>query len=149
MKTLLAIDPGKTHYGVAYFYGDSLRVALLVGRDQLEMTGHGAARVVIEKPQIYLKREIDVNDLVEVALAAGEARQYFRAQSGAVDYVWPATWKGQTPKTVSHKRIKAELDAEEHKRVQLPRAAKTLGHNVWDAIGIGLWAVGRMKRNGR
>lgn len=32
----------------------------------------------------------------------------------------------------------------ERGKIEWPKARKTLGHNVVDAIGIGLWHVGRM-----
>jgi hypothetical protein len=42
-------------------------------------------------------------------------------------------------------RIKARVGErpEERERVQLPRA-KDKHHNVWDAVGVGLHAVGRL-----
>jgi hypothetical protein len=56
--------------------------------------------------------------------------------------VLPNKWKGNLPKKICKDRCKAVLTPEELARV------KTEDHNVWDAIGIGLWYLGRLKKNG-
>jgi hypothetical protein len=60
-----------------------------------------------------------------------------------VELVQPRQWKGTVDKDVMIERIKTSLDLSEMKNVCLPKA-KGLHHNVWDAIGIGLWASGRL-----
>jgi len=57
----------------------------------------------------------------------------------------PAQWKGQAPKTVITERTKRALASAELSRVVLPSAA-SLAHNVWDAVGLGLY---HLKKGGR
>lgn len=51
---------------------------------------------------------------------------------------WPVPvpmWKGQLPKSVTEERIKKRLTKEE--------ALNPISNHAWDAVGIGLWAMGR------
>jgi hypothetical protein len=68
--------------------------------------------------------------------------------TGAVrtEYVLPAQWKGQVPKAVHHKRVRATLMTDEQvvSDVYLDTIKPALRHNVWDAIGLGLVVLGRM-----
>jgi hypothetical protein len=63
-----------------------------------------------------------------------------------VKYVSPRGWKGNVPKDISHDRIRERLKKQGSlldgalKFVELPKSKK---HqlDVWDAIGIGLFAI--------
>ncbi|NOJ83830.1 hypothetical protein [Myxococcus xanthus] len=57
--------------------------------------------------------------------------------------VYPRDWKGSLDADAFIERIKQRIDAAEHLRVELP-SYSSLHHNVWDAIGIGLHALGRL-----
>lgn len=108
----------------------------------------GVTRMVIEVPRIYPgsnSKKGDLNDLIDLALAAG--RIAGMNDSATVEMIYPADWKRQVPKEQMVERIKGFLTPEEFKRVELP-TAKGKQHNVWDAVGIGLFAVGRMKPGG-
>ena len=54
----------------------------------------------------------------------------------------PGQWKGNVPKKPHHKRILRVLDDEE-----LGNMADS-NHDTLDAVGIGLFALGRTKRGG-
>jgi len=99
--------------------------------------------VVVELPRIYSVRHWkgDPNDLLDVAAVAGAA-----ATLGEPRFVTPQQWKGRVPKPIHHKRIRAVLSADELAVFVTAEDAipKSLAHNVLDAIGIGLWAKGRM-----
>ena len=63
-------------------------------------------------------------------------------------FIRPAEHKGQVPKPKTVKepytietRARGKLTAEELSRIILPAPYKA--HNVWDAINIGLWRIGR------
>ena len=156
----VAIDPGKHFFGVACFsvLSDGARPALtwaqLVEREH--MTGWVQSLwcgpidfIVVEKPHKQA-RTVKVNDIIDVAVAAGEvAARLQQLYGGEIKYVRPDQWGGQAPKPIKNKRAKEALSQLELKRITMPRAAKTLGHNIWDAVSIGLWATGRVKRSGR
>jgi len=92
--------------------------------------------VVLERPQVYQKSPGDPNDLIDLALVDGALLGLFPA-ARAVLYK-PAEWKKQLPKEITSARARAALEAAGSlSRVVLP--TKSLQHNVWDAVGIGLY----------
>jgi hypothetical protein len=150
--TLVAIDPGVKHLGIAVFKDAVLERAFLADTPRFEepwmkpnfCSLHGLHHVnelVIEKPQIYVaaRSKGDPNDLIDLALVAGGLAGIFRVMNQLpVIYYRPSEWKKQAPKNVVTERTLASLSPFEIDHIKLPRAAKTLGHNVYDAIGIGL-----------
>lgn len=105
-----------------------------------------APSVVVELPRVYSagQQKGDQNDLIALAFSAGRVSAQYRDATT----VYPRDWKGTLDAEVMIERIKERLSDEERSRVQLP-SAKSLHHNVWDSIGIGLWKLGRLqpKRN--
>lgn len=91
---------------------------------------------VSEFPKVYTvgKSKGDPDDLLQLAGVVGA----LTGKLGPGEIVRPYQWKGQVPKPVMVERIKSKLTAEELELVRLPRA-KSLHHNIWDAVGIGLW----------
>ena len=59
--------------------------------------------------------------------------------------VTPHKWKGNLPKHVTEARVLQTLTREE--KGVIPRIGKNLIHNVYDAIGIGLYHLGRKMQN--
>jgi hypothetical protein len=170
---IVTIDPGVREAGVAVWDCDGyLHEAYLVRvpdpyavpwsmlarevADQVVHTnepvrGFALDVIVIERPQVYVhsRAKGDPNDLITLALAAGAiVGELRRLRPGAmvVEYR-PAEWKGQVPKNVMVKRTKRSLGEEELDRVQIPKA-RSLTHNVWDAVGIGLYHL-RSRRGQR
>lgn len=160
---LLSIDPGVRNAGVALWSaGPAGSFYLLESATLIEASGdrwlslaHDIAdwasnyaldQVIVEKPQVYVQAKLkgDPNDLVTLALAVGAiAMALVNTQTGFdLRCVYPREWKGQTPKVISVERSKMALTSTEHMRVRLPKQ-KSLHHNVWDAVGIGLWATRR------
>ena len=150
---MLAIDPGINGCGVAEFDNGVLGCAYYVPATERAQAYSSrraydmAAKVMayrressplvegwVEWPQVYRagRSKGDPNDLLLVAGVAGAL---------GFNSVLPAEWKGQLPKEVVMQRVKAALSYYELGCVELP--AKSLQHNVWDAIGIGLFACGR------
>ncbi len=140
MGTLLSIDPGK-NAGLAWFVDAVLTRCGLTGPEPIEARGDD--HCVSEFPRIYpgQRSKGDGNSLLSVARDAGRLTSAF--EENQITWVAPRTWKGTVPKAVMAKRILAALSPEE--RVLVPHLPKTTLHNVIDAIGIGLWHLGRLK----
>lgn len=153
-RALIAIDPGVHMAGVACFEDSTL-----VWAELMKGTGDGLpeklrqalidilggafedAELAIEVPQAYHRHSSqkgDQNDLIALAFSAGEMAG--RLCLPTTRYL-PREWKGQAPKDVVTARTRARLTEVELSRIALP--AKSLQHNVWDAIEIGLHHLGR------
>ena len=139
MSKLIAIDPKgwgslKGRPGYAVFNN-----GVLVETGNEPHLSAVCDTLVIELPQVYQhgRSKGDPNDLIRVAFYAGSCT---RIGHGVLSTPTPAEWKGQTPKAICAERIKAVLAV--HELVHLYKA----DHNVLDAVGIGLWALGRMPR---
>jgi hypothetical protein len=155
MKGLLAIDPGLRGVGLAYFVDATLVHANYVpntveGVGPAAWFGMGDAvyhymkdrgyRVdvyVTEYPQVYKVSPGDPNDLIQIAAVAAACGCSFNLER-AVGYR-PRAWKGTTPKTRHHPRILAKLSDEE--KATIAEKRKTYAHNVYDAIGLGIYEL--------
>lgn len=64
---------------------------------------------------------------------------------GQLHYAMPGTWKGSTAKKHTEARAAKQLSLAERTAfyVGTERLRPSLRHNVWDAVGIGLWGLGR------
>lgn len=139
-KILAAIDPG-ANAGVAYFVDGYLILAELVTDPDYHV--HTAIdRLVIELPLVYLggRSKVNPNDLIKLAFRTG--RITAGIPNSKVEFVRPVSWKGGVPDSVLYKRITSKLNDKEAKA--LPDIGKSRLHNVLDAIGIGLYSLGRM-----
>jgi hypothetical protein len=92
----------------------------------------------------YFPRRVIVEtmDLISLAIFVGSAATRLLSLGLQPVFYEPSAWKGSVPKDVMIERIKRRLSPEEHARVDLPRA-KSLHHNIWDAVGIGLYHLKR------
>lgn len=138
-QRLIAIDPGTRSAGVAYFLEGTL-----VQLNRLQNIGFGDVPtydvadsdvLVIETPESYPNSPVNPNDLITLALQAGALSKAFPAKR--VYSVKPKQWKGQVPKNISHERILTRLSVAE---ISL---TKGHSHDELDAVGIGLWFLGR------
>lgn len=111
------------------------------------------SKMVCEYPRTYGGRakKGDANDLVGVALVAGAVLGRLACPSRLV---LPEDWKGSAPKPqgkaeylrdgyVVEQRATLKLSSGELTRVRLPGKDWRKALDVWDAVGIGLWALGR------
>lgn len=142
MKTL-AVDPGANMSALVHGLDDEIYAV------HYEAIGDQAwpqyfDEVVVEKPQIYVKSKGDPNDLINVALAAG----YWTGLGSKVFTLLPNQWKGTVPKAICQARIEKKLTSKELAIVTklTKKLGKTKAHNVWDAVGIYLFHVGRARR---
>jgi hypothetical protein len=142
--TLIAIDPGEC-CGWAIFEGGILTHA---GADPFGRAVWGAffpaaSLVVVERPQIYGvdKSRADPNDLITLAVKVGRICALAEECGAKCETVLPREWKGNLPKDVCHERALGKLSPDE--RRALPELPRSVRHNMLDAVGIGLWKIGR------
>ena len=169
-ELLVAVDPGLEGCGVATFAdavlerasfvrssrvrhdprlraADAATAAIAVGKWVAAAPGD----LAVEWPRVYAtairrgERGADPNDLLAlagVAAAVVTTLPDARAWSYA-----PSEWKGQLPKAACHVRVRSRLSpAELAVAAAAAAAAGRLGHNVLDAVGVGLHHLGRLAR---
>lgn len=138
---VLGVDPGKHFcgWGIVDEHGvDSF------GYTRPEYTPIDVHAVVVEIPQIYTHRgsKGDPNDLIPLALAAGEVLGFFRRFLPTVRTatVLPAQWKGQVPKEVMQRRLLETVPEPKRENLQLAlnQYTKEQRHNVLDGIMLAL-----------
>ena len=109
---------------------------------------HESVHVVIEFPQIYGgPAKVDLNDLLDIAGVASAVLSHvatlFLISDANCRFTLPYGWKGNINKAIMTNRISASLtDAE--RGVIVSVGAKD--HNTIDAVGIGLWQLGRLNK---
>lgn len=144
---LLAIDPGADS-GWAIFFGGML-VSCGLGQEPNPAPKTGFPLVVIEHPVIYPGGKTrNPNDVLKCAVSAGEWAGRYRRDGGEIRYVLPRDWKGTIDGDTCNRRAIEKL--EDHERQVFEDALRTQRfgkkkHNVLDAIGLGLFAIGRFK----
>ncbi len=143
----LAIDPGKDT-GWSLWTDARLLGAGLVDGDRpfLGLPPDGVDNLLVEIPQERVVgggRRAPANDLIRLAFRAGTV-------VGGVHHmhryeVLPVTWKGTLPKDVCARRVIERLMFDEGQTLDasLRNLAPNVRHNVLDAVGLGLYAVGR------
>jgi len=141
---LLTIDPGKHHFGYAIFADRQLRncgtptdVSVALDLAMYYRSRAKDFRLVMEKPQNYRsnKKTKSLDGLFwlcsELASKAGVDRFYL-----------PREWKGQVPKLIHHNRLQRHLTP-----IELATWSNA-DHNARDAVGIGLFDLGRCRVGG-
>lgn len=137
---ILGIDPGlKTGWALLDDRAESFIQVAALGDPRHSQWAHLADRVVIEYPVVYPHSKTNPNDLIKLAIQVGEYQQFFG--SHRVTLVKPATWKGQVPKSVTEKRVRAKFPNAGEFLDQLPVRTR---HNVSDAIGLAWWLACRL-----
>lgn len=154
VKLLESVDPGKSYYASAIWRDGVLFSAFRFQfvNYQIHKVGylHGPRRLVIEEPQVYQGHKnykgADSEDLLQVAKTVGMVIGNGATQWESVAVVKPAEWKGQVPKTVMQHRIESRLTAREKDTLEnmLDVHPKSKQHDIWDAVGIGLWYLKRL-----
>jgi hypothetical protein len=149
---LATIDPGEWT-GYALFDGVSLVTCGVMGKglEKIQPEVHRFVmncwpdHAVIEIPQVYRQRQQkgDPNDLIQLALIAGMCMGEFLQGGATVETRLPREWKGQRSKEVDNRSVLKLLTDDERDIVARSRLPKYKLHNMIDAIGIGLWHVGR------
>jgi hypothetical protein len=142
--SIICVDPGKKA-GWAAFEGQKLKLCCLWAYEPLEIhTWSRATHFLVERPVIYPRSKARPRDIITLALLAGRAA----AVLGWERVVWvePRKWKGTIdPDAMTIRIIKALTD--EERAIYFAAAdkvAESYRHNIADAIGIGLWKLGRL-----
>lgn len=160
---ILAIDPGIRGCGVAVFQESGLliRAGYLANdtdSDDIVKRCYDMAFVVVrcvresehvdtlvvEWPQVYVasKSKGDNNDLLPLAGVDVAVAMILRPQH--IKSYKPHEWKGNAPKEVIAARAIERLSEDE--KLLIKPCAKSLMHNTYDAIAIGLHYFGRLQK---
>jgi len=83
------------------------------------------------------KGQATPNDLITLGILLGELVGLYRRKVDVVEFVTAQEWKGSLGKDICHNRIKRFLEPDE----TMPD-----NHNARDAVGIGLFKLGRYRR---
>ena len=149
MSSLLSIDPGLKSVGWAYWEGRELKRCGLSRTKETDVSKQ--ARAHWRNIEIYHDAERRVSemmvwrgkqaksspaDLLKLNIIAGHL---------ATEWLAPSEWKNYVPKAVHQPRILAKLSAEERAVLAGCKCPPSLLHNVIDAVGIGLYCLGRMR----
>lgn len=130
---MIAHDPGARAGWARFAQGGAL---LAVSRKAMAPVPQEL--VLIEMPESRGGRTMaSADDLIALAIRAGEYGGFARAHSAEVEYVKPSRWKGSIKKEIGHARTMAELTEDE--RYLCDRAT----HDVLDAVSLGLWHLQR------
>ncbi len=158
-RSLCCVDPG-TITGWALFRKGKLTECGKLKKEAAEMLADippvGSVGIV-ERPRIYSygkkgdKANTPDEDIVKLALLAGECRAHLRHAGCDAKYILPYDWKGHVPKPkkgeeyIIEKRVWRILDDAERAVLLATKGprARRLDHNIVDAIGMGLQEMGR------
>jgi hypothetical protein len=154
------VDPGVWRCGLAIFRADELiyaseptdpgktgRVArLMVSEAEEVLETHGALSVewVSETPQSYPGKTGREGTLEELRQVVRDLDLWRKAGPKTRTYL-PRKWKGAVPKPIHHARIRALLS--ETERTVIDGLARD--RDAMDAVGLGLFHVGRCSVGGR
>ena len=162
MSIILAIDPGIRGVGAALFVNSWLEACAYVanpstkGNGPLEcltmakavnkwcqLMGHLVIdELVVEWPQVYKVSKGDPNDLLALAgVDAALAVEFYQGPYFKMTHYKPREWKGTAPKEVFAKRILSRLTPDE--LLLIPSGY--LAHNAIDAVGTGLYKLGKLE----
>jgi len=151
---IAGVDTGLRRCGVALFEDGTLIWAQLVeadgAGDDVFAMAHAVAgalpkrpgQVFVEVPQQYPSSPVPRKSLEQLTLVAGAITHALSASD--VSRIYPRQWKGQVPKPVMLRRIQSHLTDPEKTLVEDLSLPTSTAHNVWDAVGICLWAAGRI-----
>lgn len=138
-SSILPTASGLVHPRRDYKDEDVVTRAIDVGQ-QLGMIAkeHGAREGIIEMPVFYGQGDKNAGSIFKLCVCIGAIAASLNENGVAVETVDVPDWKGQLPKEVVIKRIKAILP-------DYVLADLNLEKDMWDAVGIGLWKRGHFK----
>lgn len=165
----IGIDCGIRYIGISVFKDASLEhCGLLESRNSSEFEAevlHGLIealkaweglqylstkellRVTIEYPEQYAHSPVPRSSVQGLAYTAGGLSLFFKERfNSEIKLIYPKEWKGQVPKDIFLGRIKSRMSEKELMVLDSCSLPKSKEHNVVDAIGIGLYSLGRLKR---
>ncbi len=139
---LLAIDSG-ANLGWAVFNPQTKQMEGCGLKNYPKEGAKPLQRIVIERPHTGRTRA-RACDILTLAIRAGEVGGVLRYLTGVEpEYIEPGKWKGQLDKKKGNRMVEAKLSPQEI-AILNKIAKKSTQHNILDAIGIGLFIVGRI-----
>ena|ERR1017187_9776424 len=161
MNTFISVDPGLRGSGVAHFYeGKLFRAAYLkhtcsdrgpkawcaMAETVYYWSGPANYSLVIEYQRLRMGKEKgDPNNMMEVQGVVGALAGMFTMEGEQIVAYYPEAWKGSIKKDVMTMRIVQRMTTDETQILRLAKIPSSLMHNTIDAIGIGLFHLGRLK----
>lgn len=149
MTTLVAIDPGVKNLAWAQFEGGSLAICGLSSEEHPTAHARAVERLCGLCPDTLVLEQMVPRDLPNAAdlIAVSHTGAYVAGALRPTVLLYPTAqeWKGSVPKRIHHPRIAAKLSEAERAVVAevAVRVQASLLHNVWDAVGLGLWGLRR------
>lgn len=150
LPLLVSCDPDTKRPSYAYFVRGDLQ-SVHMARSPRESTPYPRqALLVIEAQYMSLTgkkigpgqyQQIRADDILSLAWAAGECSMHF----DTIERVSPLVWKGNTPKDLHHGWVESELTDAEKFACGIGKRSKTQLREIFDAVGIGLWKLGRLR----
>lgn len=157
-RPLLAIDPGLNSMGWAYWHETKnlmpSKTGLLKAPRKLELSKrakwlaveldqkleinrslrHGYGPVIVSEFPAWHGIQLGwaAGDLQKLVFLVGVLAGYFHGADFTP--VTPNEWKGQLPKKVVIRRLQKRFG---------PGATQEWSKDIWDAVGIGLWKLGK------
>ena len=159
---MIALDPGKNLVYGAYFRGDGICQSLHVfTKSDAHSSRDAFGVVVVEKPSI-----LNVPNTADMAEVLWTGALVAASLSSDIKDYSPAVWKGVLKKPIHHGRVWEWMTASERAlfplntsevisraRMQIAEKGKVSSyshswHNHLDALALGMFALGRIKRGG-
>ena len=147
MIRLVAIDPGVKNLAWAEYHDGALVACGLSRADSAEL--HAAALGTLADPDVLVLEQMTPRDIPNAAdlIAVSHTGAYVAGvlRPHTLRYPTAQQWKGSIPKRIHHARIAQILSPAERAVVAwvAVRVPASLLHNVWDAVGLGLWGLDR------
>lgn len=99
--------------------------------------------LVVEGQRIYPFSKINPDPLIKLARLSGMLLRDYKTPEKNVLTPCPGQWKGNSAKLDTANLVLENLDPWSIRRLNndLSEIPKFLHHNVYDAVGLGLWAI--------
>lgn len=156
---VLCVDPGLRGCGCALFEGTTLVRAMYVRNSEKVKRGAEAWRAMADAVSLAAQnaqcliietqiiRPFDTRaihgSIMEIQGVAGAIVGLFSDMT--VGGYTPSEWKGTVKGDIMTERIKERMTSEEKKVFE--SSGKTVDHNIYDAVGLGYFHLGRLSRN--
>ncbi len=145
---MYAVDPGKKSSAVACFKDGEFIGVWFADPAGMDIKPGHVGEVAMEMPRAYPGSPVRENDLLDLAAAGMAVASKLGKPLTRIQLIFPADWKGTVPKPICQKRIERKLTQGELIRLGqcLAPVKASIRHNLYDAVGIGLYALKRAKK---
>jgi len=148
-RTMVSLDTvtfkTKGNVGGWAFWKDETLQSCGIYANLIDLTFLGLAQLCVSEKPKYRGRgsNVDPQDMIDLAWDGALAAAYCGRVVLAVE---PNEWKGQLPKHVVETRVRKRLDETETQTLLtgLTDVRASWQHNVIEAVGLGLWKLGRL-----